>query len=944
MTSLTASDFPTYFQDVHGYKPFPWQTRLTEQVLKTGSWPKVIDLPTGSGKTAVLDTAIFSLACQPESFPRRVIFVIDRRIIVDQVYERADKIQAKIAEAGTPVLRQVRDRIGYITGSDASTQGERNLLGVSMLKGGIPIDSEWSQRPDLPWVVVSTVDQFGSRLLFRGYGVSPKMRPVHAGLAGNDCLVILDEVHLSRPFAETLASVEADHFGEALPQRKFHIVEMSATPSDNQAIPFRLEPSDLDLSPTLRQRVKARKIAFLKEAGVAKQTADEAIPKAIETMLKKNELPVKAKSVGIIVNRVRTAREIHESLVESGAESYLVTGRMRPLDREKVIERIQHLVDPDRNSNVETEGTTFVVATQAIEVGADFSFDALITECAPVDSLKQRFGRLDRRGTFESRTDSPAKAFILGVKSDLNSKIPDPIYGQTARATWVELHKRLGERSFLEIGSQSDDLKGFPEETKAPSQEAPLLLPTCLNAWAQTNPEPIVQPEITHFLHGKNSSDNSDVTLIWRWDHSKETLRIVPPRPAEYLQVPINAVKKWLDSDASDEFPVSDAEPFDVVDEKTKKTRASKAHPEKRPKPNWVRWEGLEDGPVQLESVREIRPGNILLVTPNSGGISYGNWNPESAEPVDDLGDFSQLAYERQVTLRLDDRIYPSAPHPPSEESEIPIEELIREWLEEQRQANSSISKSTSKLLANGYKTHLSSQGESYFILQGSYDKSSKKTIAVDYSTFDGSDETFSCTGSGTTLRDHMNGLGELVATFAERLYLSTELQQDMRLAGQLHDLGKVDLRFQRQLVGDDPILLAALEEPLAKSLPNAPKIWRYPKGMRHEMASVALINSNPSVLESAHDPDLVLHLIATHHGLTRPIPKIVEDPEPQELRYSHNGHDMKTMSDLENTPIAVEAADRFWRLAKKYGHHGLAWLEAIFRLADHRQSAREVG
>ena len=977
MNELTASDFDAYFRAVHGCEPYPWQSRLTRQVLEGDGWPDVIDVPTGVGKTAVLDTAILALAVRPDISPRRIVFVIDRRIVVDQVYERAKLIRDKISAATDSVLADVRGAFSTLTDAEQP-------LGVAALRGGVPVSGEWAQRPEQPWVMVSTVDQFGSRLLFRGYSVSHRMRPVHAGLAGNDCLVILDEVHLSRAFAATLRDASSDGRlplirsvnSELLP-RRFQVVEMSATPANSGGRRFGLQSDDLEQSPRLRQIAGAPKRATLVTVS-GNRPSYESIPKKVLELIKK-ELYEGEDSVGVIVNRVRTARETHKLLQEHGFAAHLVTGRMRPIDKEGVLDRISHCVDPDRDSV--PDGRTVVVATQAIEVGADFSFDALISEAAPIDSLCQRLGRLDRRGSLAERRGSPARCWILGAVSEMKPNRPDPVYRDATRHAWEELqsHATDGE---IEVGPGTELLARLCADALAPKPEEPLLLPTHLDAWSQTSPEPVADPPIAEFLHGKDSQREPDVAIAWRWDRSDDAFKVVPLRPAEFLEVPASAIRAWILR--ATEAPVSDTDTAPSVDEARHAGRRD-GEAAQRLLRSLRRWTGQEEGLTEeVERVEDIKPGDLLVADPAIGGLGAGTWDPsvrQSARQdrtdedaghgnVEDLGDRAQIAYGVRATLRLDPRLLeefqlPAAPSPQDEQNaSIGRRETADQWLLELEGLPSGtlpdwMAQVIERLRRGGFDIELvdPSPGSGYYVL---VERSVDPALLNDF------DDKPSLTGARTTLGDHLGGVGARAEDFARRLGLSEEVAKDLRLAGELHDLGKVDSRFQAQMLGHDPVLIAGSDEPLAKSVHGArtrPNWW---PAARHEFSSVALVQSSPATLASAHDPDLVLHLVGTHHGHGRPLPPIKKDDCPQQLTAVGQMRDggfrlgvaadegqnaaegmsshlrMSVSSDLAATPIALEMADRFWRMQERYGHHGLAWLEAIFRLADHQRSAEE--
>ena len=181
---LEAADFPAFYAAVHGHDPFPWQTALVDEVLASGRWPSLVDVPTGLGKTSLLDVAVF-VAAVTAHVPgahrlgrRRCFFVVDRRIVVDEAYDHARTI-AEAVRTGDGVPGRVAAGLRALA-PDATG----DLLPVTRMRGGTTWASAWLDRPDRPGIVLGTVDQVGSRLLFRGYGVGDRRRPLDAALVG----------------------------------------------------------------------------------------------------------------------------------------------------------------------------------------------------------------------------------------------------------------------------------------------------------------------------------------------------------------------------------------------------------------------------------------------------------------------------------------------------------------------------------------------------------------------------------------------------------------------------------------------------------------------------------------------------------------------------------------------------------------------------------------
>lgn len=969
MVELTASQFSDFYRAIHGtnHDPYPWQSRLATRVIEGIGWPPSISIPTGCGKTSCIDIAVYALACNPQNNPRRIVFTVNRRVVVDGAHERARLIASRLKGASGGILCEVRDRLRDMAG------GSHNALKPVLLRGGMHIEKGWGANPAQPCIISATVDQVGSRLLFRGYGVGRMTRGVEAGLLGNDCLWILDETHISRPFTETLKAVQKYHrvpWSRKKLSRPWCVVEMTATPHGNREQGFELDEKDLDPNGAIYPKLSARKICDLVKSK-AKDSGDyKLLAKDLEKQARTIHKKFGCSAIAVVANRVATAKIVHRLLKDAGFDTYLLIGRMRPWDRDIILSHLDRFRTssgaeahdsrrPDHTS-LEPQPPTFVVSTQCLEVGADLDFDGMVSEASSLDSLRQRFGRLNRSGMRDRcRGAVVAPVDVHSKKGKMKADVADPIYGEAVVKTWMFLAR--DERTSVDFGisAMSADLKKTcelhgtpPNEMVMHSAEYPRLLPQHVDLLCQTHQHLHTDLNIAPFLHGFERGMPM-VSAVWRSGLRSEDLDDVldalPPRSSESMPVPLWTIRKYLQG-----YKVGLDTGGDAEWQKSGSSRHEGASEPARLPPLAFLWRGKADGYARIvvgrseESaahtrpgdrtekkqektihISKIRPGDTVILSVEDGGWDELGHIPNApkgdnkgtSNVMFDIAEKVAFISTKNVTIRMhNNHVYPFQTTEDvskfitsiKNERPAPVLSEIRNKIIEKLPEMASLigDKDVLSELAQGASIcNVEIMGGGGFLLTV---KKIEKNIHV---------------GDGL-LDTHMKNVAYAVKKYAKSLGLDDDGLLDLlEKAALLHDAGKSDRRFQQMLYRS--LLPGSDLRAKDNGQPRGKRVY-YPRGFRHELVSSRLAET-----VDVTNQDLFLHLIESHHGHCRPYVPPVADRGDVMAEYEFEGQTLRTASLTGLEKIGSGPASRFWTCVREYGWWGLAWLEALLALAD---------
>jgi CRISPR-associated endonuclease/helicase Cas3 len=536
-----------------------------------------------------------------------------------------------------------------------------------------------------------------------------------------------------------------------------------------------------------------------------------------------------------------------------------------------------------------------VVATQTLEVGADLDFDVLVTETCGTRALIQRLGRLNRLG----ETHDAAGAIVHAA-----DRKEWPVYGEEPLQVWQRLNAAQLNDTIDLAPAQAAAILGPPNDEPARVGE---LLQAHLWEWAKTSFPPADEAPVDLFFSGFDEQMGR-VSVCWRAHLPKDEVRLFPGvTESEVIEVPLTELRDALQ-----------AQHIDSV-------------------------RRLADDRISLETVARtaVRPGDGIVLPTTVNLYDRDGWNPNPAPGSDDVLDVSllragvlplsrsvlaNLALGAGIPKSLSVLIDPDEDGLAPEEERDLVEELLaalragphHPWLGDEE---------WQQFLADMGTEVLRPVDDAPFLQRPARDRLhvEVRADAFDEMSFD---------VASSLLADHQGAVADVAEKIAGALGIDPMLRQAVKEAARLHDVGKADPRFQRWL---DPRLtsLKAKSQTPRFLIERERRAAGWPKGGRHELVSLHILTQYVASLDDqpTWDPELLLHLVAAHHGQGRPLVPVADDPTPPRFTFDLNGRHVAVRDGLHW--VDWSQPSRFRSLCERYGYWGLALMEAIVRQAD---------
>jgi CRISPR-associated endonuclease/helicase Cas3 len=907
-------EFNSCFKSLTGLReaetPFPWQQKLFKEFVQKQFRP-TCNIPTGLGKTSVIAVWLLALAHRASpgeayGFPRRLVYVVNRRTVVDQSTSEVEVMRKALIN--DPRLKYVAESLRKLCA--VSTD---DPLAVSTLRGQLADNAEWRYDPARPAVIVGTVDMIGSRLLFSGYGRGFKSRPLHAGFLGQDTLLVHDEAHLEPAFQTLLEAIKREQ-DECKEFMKLRIMAMTATmrAEDGNASPLF---TDNDRKhPIVQGRIEAKKGIKFHPINDKKAIADSIGQCAMDYRSSEQAILIYSRTVKDVNNIIDRLKKEGMS-----GKTQMLTGTLRGLERDALAKKdpIFARFMPKPNASVTPmTGTVYLVCTSAGEVGVNISGDHLVCDLTPFDSIAQRFGRVNRFGVnrFGEKVDS--KIDVIYVSGDptieSESKPIDSERTENATESWsdnlnaeaskteserkdiqkspfdlacektFQLLKKLPKREDQRYDASPGALNNLPaEERLAAFTPEPDILPTSdilFDVWALTSVRQELpgRPPVADWLHGIAKGEPPETNIAWR---------------EEVALLTGSLLEKYNCEDLIEDYPVKPHELLrDLTDRAFKEFESIAARC-----PELNAWVIKSNGSITViplhqlvDESRQEKPVEYLsdctvLLPPEAGGLDDKGFLDGSAA-------FDEIRCDRyDVSDRWNDQ------------DDIPLR--CRVWEDEEQPTGMRLIRTID------IRPDADDEGEE----EGTYLRRYWCWYVRPRSADDDGSKT-------ARHRQELKKHNQLAEAFALNIVAKLKLDEPeasaVMLAAGWHDLGK-NRKVWQLSIGN----LDYSQQVLAKS---GEKMRPIDLGnFRHEFGSLLDV-ANLSEFKGLKPEvqDLVLHLIAAHHGRARP-------HFPSEEAFDHN------YSENAAIEIAREAPRRFARLQRKYGRWGLAYLESLVRAAD---------